>query len=499
MRRCAHTGEVALRTRRAPGKALTLLAALGACAAWVAAPAQAGAAAPAVPAVKSSLRCSVSPRDPLLGHVLHWVIRARDLPELPMLRAQGLGSGWLLQGQQSERMAGAGCSSQTLRLELYPLAAGELALPRLRVGSRSCAARTLRIAPAAPGQAPRYLATRIDTGRPTVGQAVRVRLDAASDGGLVWQAPEARCDSGLLRPLGSVSTRIDSGGRVIEVQRWTWSFTPLRAGGTTIRFGLLRATRFGSLRVYSVPSLPVRVRALPAYWPAGAPVGSATLRVEPAPRRLSIGDTGVLRASLQGVQVGRQALSRLLDRTQATAGLRLYPARVSRQSVSTPDAAPRWRIELPFRVLRAGRLAYPQLRLAYYDPGFGAPRLASAGWGRLRADDPRPLRVVLACAGVGLLVLLLALSRLALPAVLAALRRRRLRRLAERGDVERMLLLWRRALARGEPHAATLGGWWAAVLRASRTPHDPELDALLAAAQQRLYGRPPVTGDDAPG
>lgn len=445
------------------------------------------AAANAARAAAPALRCSVSPQ-PLLGHALAWVIRARDLPEMPMLRGDMLGPDWRLLGQQAERSASPSGSLQTLRVQLVPLRAGELRLPPLHDASRVCAARTLRVAPAAPGRPPRYLAARATTDRPVVGEAVRVQVEAASGGGVVWEAPEARSDAGLLRPLGSVSARVDAGGREIEVQRWIWSFTPLRAGDARIRFSLLRGGRFGEPRVYALPSLSLGVRGLPAYWPAQGPIGRARLRVEPAPSELTLGASGVLRARLAGVQVGRRQLSRLLAELPATPGLRVGTPRLWREPQLGGALYPRWDIELPFRVERAGALVYPGLRLLAYDPVLGAPRLATAGWGTLRVRDPRPRRVLLAVGGVGLVVLLLALSRLGGLALRAALCRARWRRLARRGDVQGLLRQWRRARARGDVDALSLRRWLGSRHCGGRALREPGLAALLAEAERRLYG-----------
>ena len=49
----------------------------------------------------ASLQCTLQPTRPVLGHALHWDIRARDLPAIPMLAAASLGDDWLLQRQGS--------------------------------------------------------------------------------------------------------------------------------------------------------------------------------------------------------------------------------------------------------------------------------------------------------------------------------------------------------------------------------------------------------------
>ena len=459
-----------------------LLVALACC--------QPGASASAA----ASLRCTVQPPRPVLGQAVQWDIRARDLPQIPMLRASSLGDDWLLQRQGSERSGdAAGHGTQTLRLVLYPLASGALSLPAVRAGSLGCPQRRVRIAASAPGQAPQYLAAHARAARPVVGQALRVDLDIGAGGALDWQPVRASTDDGVLRPVSTVSTEVEVDGRLIPVQRQRWSFTPTRAGAATIRFGLLRATPFGVLRVYRVAPLRMPVGALPAYWPADAAVGHAELRVESAPRRLEVGSTGVLRARLSGVQIGRAELLRLIaESARGVANpLRMEAPRVSLDPASAHALAAVWDIDWPFRVLRGGGARYPRLHIPYYDPRRGAPGLAVGDWGTLRAHDPRPLRLIEACALVGGVVLLLALLRAGVLATRAALRRARWRRIAEQGDAQLLLRAWHAAVARGDPRARTLRAWVGAQCGAWASAQQPLIERLVADIEQQCYARPP--------
>lgn len=451
------------------------------CVSWACA-AAANAAPPPL------LRCRVLPLHPVLGHAVQWVVDARNLPDIAPLPAARLGPQWRLQRQDAQRWSDGGQSRQTLRLRMYPMAASVLRLPGLRVGALACPARSVRVLEAAPGRRARYIAARIDTARPLPGQAVRVQLDAESAGALDWRPPQARSDSGILRPLSTLSTHVEVAGESIEVQRWSWSFTPLRAGDATIRFGVLRATHFGTQLLYPAPTLHVTVRPLPAYWADGAPVGTARLQALPAPAALSLGAGVVLRARLSGVQVGHGELLRLLAGEVAGPALRAYAPRVWRDPACAHQPTPCWNIAWPLRALRAGSVEYPRLRLAYYDPRRGAPELAQARWGRVRVHDPRPLRVALACGGVGALVALLALLRGGVLALRAAMCRARWARLARRGDADELLLRWRRARRRGEPGAGSLRAWVAGRRCGGRLVQDAALDALVAAAQRRRYG-----------
>ncbi len=449
------------------------------------------AAAGGAHAASPSLRCTLQPRHPVLGHPLRWTIRAVNLPELPLLRAAQLAPDWLLQGQTAQRSAsGRGRSSQILELTLYPMAIGTLRLPALHAGTLSCPRRALRIASSAHGQAPQFMAAHVGDASPVVGQAVRVDLNLGAGGALDWQPVRAASDDGVVRPLSTLSTEVVSRGGRVAVQRQSWSFTPLRAGDTTIHFGLLRATPFGQLRVYPLAPLHLRAQPLPAYWPDDAAIGHARWRIERAPQRLQLGANGVLHATLGGVQIGRAALLRaLVQATGSELGLRLYPPRLRREPGAAHALTPVWHVALAFRVDAAGPVVYPRLRLPYYDPRRGAPALAVADWGGAQADDPRPARLLAAIAAVGALVLLLALLRLATLAARAALCRRRWRRLIARGDARALAQVWQRQAARASPQAPTptLRSWVRSQRCGGRPLTIPGLEGLIAVEERRRY------------
>ncbi len=455
---------------------------------WAGPPAHAGAG---VRAERPAMVCRVRPAQPVLGHVVHWDIHARDLPPLPLVRAGQLGADWLLQGQAGEASSADGHSTQTLRLRLYPMSAGVLRLPELRAGRGVCASRTLRVLQARAGHRPLYMAARLrgHVREATVGQALRIELDVAAGGGLAWQAVSVHTDDGVVHALGTLDTRAAARGG-IEVQRQSWSFTPTRAGEITLRFGLLRGTRLGKLLVVPVAPLRWRVRPLPAYWPPGAPVGHARLRVLPAPASLELGDAAVLRARLSGVQLGRGEWLRLLDAEARASGLRVGAPRLRRVFDAAQGPAPAWDIEWPVHARRAGRLRYPRLRLPYYDPERGAPGLALADWGTVRVRDPRPRRIALALLAVAGLVAALALLRQGVLFARCALCRFRWRRIARRGDARELRRLWRQARARGQAPAATLRAWVDAQRCGQRGVRSPELDQLLDREQERLYASP---------
>lgn len=438
----------------------------------------------------SSLTCRVLPKAPLLGQPVSWTVAARGLPPLPSVSAAGLGADWLLQGQTSEGGSGpGGTTTQTLSLTLYPLRAGTLTLPAMAAGTRRCPARALRVADHAPGQPAQTIAAHVEPAQAMVGQPLRLVLDIGTSTVPSWQDVEVRASGALLGPPSLTTARIDGpDGASIPVQRETWPLTPLHDGALDIAFGPLRATPLGQLVVFPGPTLRLAVRPLPAFWPPDAPVGHARLVADPAPAALPLRASGELRATLSGAQVGRDALLRSVGATAAPDGMRLYAARVVAVDGGADQAAPSWRITLPYRVLRGGVVAYPTLAVPYFDPVRGAPGLATAQWGRVTVHDPRPMRLAAAVGLTGGLVLALALARLAARRLRAALCRARWARIARRGDTDRLLALWQAAIARGAPDAVTLRSWVAS-RRCGRRPLGLDaLDRLVDAIERDRYG-----------
>ncbi|WP_231480695.1 hypothetical protein [Thiomonas sp. FB-Cd] len=177
----------------------------------------------------------------------------------------------------------------------------------------------------------------------------------------------------------------------------------------------------------------------------------------------------------------------------------MYAPRLRLDPDSTHTLTPVWHIELAFRVVAGGRLIYPRLRIPYYDPRLGAPRLAVADWGQLRAHDPRPLRILEAVGLVGALVLLAALARVCVGAIGVWLCRRRWQRIAQRGDSRALLRAWRHDLARGAPEAQTLRGWARSLRCGSQPLLHQELEALIRAEEQRRYAPVAPSAQVSPG
>ncbi|MGC9162548.1 MAG: hypothetical protein ACP5F9_03240 [Thiomonas sp.] len=439
----------------------------------------------AAPVWAQSLQCALAPTPAVLGHPLAWTITARDAVQpLPAFTAAQFAPDWLLQGQQGASGSDArGHREQTLRLELVPLRAGALHLPEVRLGARLCPAQTVQAAAAPPGEAPLQWRTRLDPAQPLRLQPVRIELQVAGGGNLVWEPPQAHSAQALLEPLPGDTRRETLDGTPQLVQVFAWRALPLQAGEMTVDFGLVRAHAFGALRVYAPPKLAFTVAPLPQWWPAWGLVGRPEVQIVQAPQRLVLGQTGVWRLRLRAAGLDRAQLQQLVQRWRERLQAHVPIAAVElRRGEPADTVAPVWDVALFFQPRHGSLLQPPRLRLDYLDP---QQLLPAALWLRLPAvevDDPRPKRIAIATgSALALLALLAALRAL----VLCLQRRRRLAhglaalQAATSADALRRAWL---ALPVGAPQP-TLAAWTAA-----HAPDDPALHAAALALQAQLYG-----------
>ncbi|MGC8701976.1 MAG: hypothetical protein ACP5RV_03335 [Thiomonas sp.] len=457
----------------------------------------------AATASAQSLQCAVSPQPAVLGQPLAWTVTVRDLKQpLPAFTPAQFAPDWLLQGQQGESGSdGAGHSTQSSALTLYPLRAGVLALPAVQVGSRACVAQTVRVADAAPGEAPLQWRTRIDPAQPARLQAVRVELQVAGGGNLVWDTPPARSAQAVLTPLPSDTRSETVDGQRQLVQVFAWKLLPLQSGPVTVDFGLVRAHAFGQLRVYAPPPLRLTVAALPLWWPADGLVGKPQVQTLQASRALQLGQTGVWRLRIAAAGLDRAQVLRAMQAWQAQVGdgLRIVDVQLRRSAEggapSAGDAA--WDISVFFQPTRGGRLAPPALRLEYFDPRSALPAVEWHALPPVAVRDPRPLRVLLAVGGVLALVGALAALRWAVCCLRGRARlHRALLRLAEADGADALRRGWLALPPGAQPQPApTLAAW----LHAAAVQDDAALRAAATALQTRLYAAPPAAqAADAP-
>lgn len=438
----------------------------------------------AAPVWAQSLQCTLAPTPAVLGHSLAWTITARDAVQpLPAFTAAQFAPDWLLQGQQGASGSDArGHREQSLRLELVPLRAGALRLPAVQLGDRVCPAQTVQVAAAAPGEAPLQWRTRLVPSQPLRLQPVRVELQVAGGGNLVWEPPQAHSAQALLEPLPGDTRRETLEGTPQLVQVFAWRALPLQAGELTVDFGLVRAHAFGALRVYAPPRLAFTVAPLPQWWPAQGLVGRPQVQIVQAPQRLALGQTGVWRLRLRAAGLDHAQLQQLAQRWRERLQARVPIAAVELRRGESADAvAPVWDVTLFFQPRHGGLLQPPLLRLDYLDPQQLLPAALSLRLPTVEVDDPRPRRIAIATGSVlALLVLLAALRTL----ILCLRCRRRLAhgldalRAATSADALRRAWL---ALPVGAPQP-TLVAWLA-----SHAPDDATLHAAAKALQAQLY------------
>lgn len=450
---------------------------------------------PLVPFARAAtLSCQVEPAQPILGQPVRWQLRATDSPQtLPTWTAANFGPDWLLHAQSTSSSGdGKGHSTQVAEVTLYPMRSGELALPALELAGSRCAVQAVQVASHAPGEQPLYLATHINPAQPMVGEPVRIELDVDSAGGLSWDPIAAEAADASLRSLPTLATAVEVEGGSVPVERHAWSLLPWRAGETHVHFPKIAARRFGQLLIYPPQSLELRVRLLPAYWPANLPVGRPQIALQPAPQSLRIGQAAVLRFLIRAPGLTARMLGQILDRQATPEGLRFHAPRIHPVLGPSGEGDGRWQVDWPLRAISRGliHIHYPLLRIPYMDPQLAAPQLAQASWGRVQVTDPRPRNLLVGLMGATALLAGLALARFAYCALCQGRKRLKWARLAQNQDVEGLNQLWEQSRGRYPSHAGqahTLRAWLEQ--QAETVPGvAKELNALLARAEVQRYG-----------
>lgn len=437
------------------------------------------------PAAAAILTCRSEPAHPVLGQPVLWRIRGLDLSQpLPDWRPGDFGEDWLLHGQSTSRSVDSrGHTLQSAEITLYPMASGGLKLPSLDIGGLHCAATQIDVAGHAPGEAPLRMASRIAPARPMVGQMTRIELDLGGPGGVVWGPIVAQATNASLRELSATDTASSARGDTATQWRYAWDLLPLRPGPLTMHFGLLEARRFGQLLIYPPSKLVFQVRPLPAFWPAGLPVGRPQFIAPSAPRQLHVGGLGILRVRLRAVGLSAQMLESIVAASVVPDGLNMYPPRIRQLDAPDQGLQQIWLIDWPFRVERAGLVRYPILRLPYEDPELGAPQAAEANWGRVQVDDPGARRLRQWALAILSFIGFSAVVGSAYKVFRASREKRRWTAIGLNQDARTLEALWAMARIGSQNPALTLRMWLA------RQAHAQQRHVkLVEEVERRLYG-----------
>lgn len=429
------------------------------------------------------LRCVIDAPHRWLGQAVTWHLRRDGAGSpLPEIMPSQLAPDWHIAYQSESRWTDAqGRARESAEITLYPMRAGILALPAVRAGGTICPPRDLTIAAHAPGQPGMTVTTRLDPPHPYRGQAVFLTMDIAYAGDLTWDSVTPHSTNAELRPIHVAQGK--QTGPLINVRHFAWTILPLKSGRLTVRFGRLTARHAGPIEIWPAPpSVQVNVRAVPAFMPADSLIGAPTATILAASHRLDIGGTGLLAVRLSGVGLTRPTVAAVFDPPPISPGLRFGPPLITRATSDDGALVDVWKIDLPFKAVRAGHLTYPRLRIDYFDPLDGVPRAIFLQPRSLRVGDPmrREIGIAVMVAAVILLSLVTGWFgvRAAWRLMLVARARARLRKASTAMQARDLLLS-----SPGVPPSATLRQWL------NRTaPADPGMTAVIAQIEHELYG-----------
>jgi len=186
------------------------------------------------------------------------------------------------------------------------------------------------------------------------------------------------------------------------VHDYRWSVLPLKGDSLRIAFGMLDANKFGQRLRFPLSDVSFRVRAAPAYLPLHLPIGKPTLRTDPLPKQITVGQPVVWNMDIQAPGLSAAGALKLLQ-YDTPRGLRFYAPSVTPITLDGNDAL---RLTLTF-VAERGAETFPALSLAYYDPQLQRIEALNIPAARLTLRDPLREKIiigVLLVAGVLLFI-----------------------------------------------------------------------------------------------
>ena len=252
-----------------------------------------------------------------------------------------------------------GREQSILEVTLYPLRSGNLTLPSLNLGTARSRALPVEIAPASVN-----LRVWLTPAVPMEREPATLHLEIRDDGSLEWPIPKQLDAPHItLRPLPEQLREETREGVTTLVHDYRWSVLPLKGDSLRIAFGMLDANKFGQRLRFPLSDVSFRVRAAPAYLPLHLPIGKPTLRIDPLPKQMTVGQPVAWNMDIQAPGLSVAGALKLLQ-YDPPRGLRFYAPNVTPISIDGKDAL---RLTLTF-VAERGAQTFPALSLAYYDP-----------------------------------------------------------------------------------------------------------------------------------
>lgn len=263
-------------------------------------------------------------------------------------------------------------TTQTLTATLYPLRSGRLKIPVLNILHARSPALEIVVQDSGATIPRVVLRSGVEPHPPHVRETVLLYLDVYDNGSLVWAAVEAPTAPGMhLRELAAERRAAHIDGKTFQVLRHRWAATPLRDGEHTLKFPLLRASKFGVRLRYAAPPLKFTVQAVPGYVPVVVPVGPAPeLRAEALPNEIVVNRPMNWRFSVTGTGLNENGLALILATTLGSApGIRSYPLKIeAADATRSTTLAQTFHVTLPFQAQHSGDMELPEVSIPYFDP-----------------------------------------------------------------------------------------------------------------------------------
>lgn len=386
---------------------------------------------------------------------------------------------------------------QHMTVGLYPLRGGTLRIAPFEFEGYRSAPLTVVVHASAPGVPRVQFTTGIIPSVPRVRQTALLRLTIYDAGNVQWAPIRLPSAGGLYISRISASQRQEIVHGVQQtVHRYVWEVMPLRTGDRTIRFPMLSADSFGSSLRYPVPPVHFHAARVPAYLPVYVPIGPVTLREHALPTKLAVGRPANWTLTVTGDGLTPQSIARLLGPIRGNGAVQFYPPSIVREKrAASPGMTQAWRVTVPFRLLREGRIVFPSLALAYFDPVSGRVESARLRGSYVLAIDPLRHtlgRGAVVLAALGALAVLL--FRIGIAYRRYRVRRAALARVCRAADLTAL----RRALVGfGEGSSTapplTLRRWLSAIEREYGL--QPRLDRLIGHLESVQFGPKDVSSD----
>lgn len=305
----------------------------------------------------AQLNAELDKKTALLGEPLR--LRITSTANLNELDLTPLKNDFEVFSQATSSSRRNGREQSVLEVTLYPLRSGKLMLPGLSLGSIHSRPLPVEITAAAVN-----LRVWLTPSVPMEREPSTLHLEIRDDGSLEWPIPKQLDAPHItLRPLPEQLREEAHGGITTIVHDYRWSVLPLKGDSLRIAFGMLDANKFGQRLRFPVSDVSFRVRAAPAYLPLYLPIGKPTLRTDPLPKPITVGQPVAWNMDIQAPGLSAAGALKLLQ-YDTPRGLRFYAPNITPIALDGHDAL---RLTLTFVADRDAQI-FPALSLAYYDP-----------------------------------------------------------------------------------------------------------------------------------